>query len=259
GAGSMNFETMVDEIGKTREERDAALQESVRARAKAEEDRRRAAGRKRELEQAAEPSQREGELKKKLAKLRHDHGVLKKKFRIREEEIQDLREIQKDRDHFLTLPEEDVPSFRGRPLQPEEQELSQALGARAARGKPPFRVLVVGGGEPQFRHREKLEEFAQVVGFQSTWRMADYSSWHQNLDSLKTDMKSRFDALVILHWNRTTFTRVARDICNHAGQKPCITCNYQGFVNLRTTLRECLRQLQAAETPRRKGRKPRSA
>jgi len=247
------------EIGKTREERDEARREAGRARAGTEEERRMAAGWKRELEQAAEPTQREGELKKKLARLRHDHSLLKKKFLIREEEIEDLREIQKDNDHFLTLPEEDIPSFRGRPLQKEEQELAQALEARAADGRRPFRILVVGGGEPQFRHREKLEEFAQVIGFQNTWRLADYSSWHQKINLLKTDMQSRFDALVILHWNRTTFTRVARDICNQAGQKPCITCNYQGFVNLRTTLRECLRQLQAAETPRKKGRKPRTA
>ena len=75
--------------------------------------------------------------------------------------------------------------------------------------------------------------------------MAEYVSWHKEMDKLATDMRTRYDALVILHWNRTTFTRKAREVCNQAGQKPCITCYYEGFTSLRETLQECMRQLLA--------------
>jgi len=111
-----------------------------------------------------------------------------------------------------------------------------------------FKVLVIGGGEPQHRHLDKLEEYAEVMGFESDWRMAEYVSWHKEMNRLGTDMNTRFDALVILHWNRTTFTRKAREICNEAGHKPCITCYYEGFTSLRETLQECLRQLIAASS-----------
>jgi hypothetical protein len=73
--------------------------------------------------------------------------------------------------------------------------------------------------------------------------MAEYVSWNKEMKRLKQDMEKNYDALVILHWNRTTFTKNARAICNAKNQKPCITCHYEGFVNLRQTLQECLGQL----------------
>ena len=72
----------------------------------------------------------------------------------------------------------------------------------------------------------------------------------REMNRLATDMNTRYDALVILHWNRTTFTRKAREICNESGQKPCVTCHYEGFTSLRRTLQETLRQLLAAEEAR---------
>ena len=76
--------------------------------------------------------------------------------------------------------------------------------------------------------------------------MAEYQAWHRAMDGLRRDMQERYDALVILHWNRTTFTRKAREICDSGGAKPCLTCHYEGFTNLRESLQECLRELLAA-------------
>lgn len=199
---------------------------------------------KKRLAAAKDPGERERALKELSDRTQHDLSILHQKFGFLQEERDDLRACLEDYDRFFSLPAEEVPSFHNRPLLPEEIDLKQTL----ASGGRAFRVLVVGGGEPQHRHTGKLTEYAEAVGFAAEWRMAEYVSWHREIDKLAADMKTRFDALVILHYNRTTFTRHARGICDDAGHKPCITCRYEGFTSLRTSLRECLRQLAAARS-----------
>ncbi|MGB0952283.1 MAG: hypothetical protein ACPG31_03580 [Planctomycetota bacterium] len=194
---------------------------------------------KKRLAASTEASEREQLLVKEAEEARLDLHVAQQKVELLSFEREDLRAVLEDRDRFEEYREEVVPSFRNRPLLDKENALAARLESHGNR----FRVLVVGGGEPQYRHRDKFEEYAEVMGFQGTWRMAEYVSWHKEMDKLATDMNTRYDALVILHWNRTTFTRNARDVCNKAGQKPCITCYYEGFTSLRETLQECLRQL----------------
>lgn len=214
--------------------------ESVRAELRAESHR--ASELKKRLAAARDPGERERALQELSDRAQHELAVLQQKFGFLQEERDDLRACLEDYDRFHSLPEEEVPSFRKRPLLPEEIDLKQVLG-RSGRA---FRVLVVGGGEPQHRHTDKLAEYAEALGFVAEWRMAEYVSWHREIDKLRADMKSRFDALVILHYNRTTFTRHARAICDEAGHKPCLTCRYEGFTSLRASLRECLRQLAHA-------------
>ncbi len=215
------------------------------ARAEVRTERRRAADLKKRIAAAAEPGAREKALEEEAAAARREHSILAQKFRLVEEERDDLRACLEDHDRFQALAAEEIPSFRKRPLLAEEVDLARRI---AADGRT-FRILVVGGGEPQFRHRDKLAEYAEVLGFRAEWRMAEYVSWHREMDKLGADMKSRFDALVILHYNRTTFTRNARAICDEAGHKPCITCHYEGFTSLRAVLRECLRQLLERRGP----------
>lgn len=209
------------------------------ARAEARNEKRRAADLKKRLAEAAAPSSREQTLEEDAAQARRELSVITQKFKLVEEERDDLRACLEDYDRFQALVAEEIPSFRKRPLLAEEVDLAHRVAADGRR----FRILVVGGGEPQFRHRDKLAEYADLLGFSSEWRMAEYVSWHRELDKLGADMKTRFDALVILHYNRTTFTRHARSICDEAGHKPCITCHYEGFTSLRAVLREALRQL----------------
>lgn len=217
-------------------------EELDRARAELRSESQRASELKKRLAAAKDPGERERALQELADRAQHELAVLRQKFGFLEEERDDLRACLEDYDRFLALPAEEVPSFHNRPLLPEEVDLKRALEA----GQRGFRVLVVGGGEPQHRHKDKLAEYAEAMGFAAEWRMAEYVSWHREIDKLAADMKTRFDALVILHYNRTTFTRHARTICDDAGHKPCITCRYEGFTSLRTSLRECLRQLAAA-------------
>ncbi len=226
---------LASEHGRRRE----LAEELEAARAASREDRTRATDFKKRLAAARDPSERERALEDAAAQAQRELGVLTQKFRLVEEERDDLRACLEDYDRFHSLPAENVASFRNRPLLPEEV----ALGERIAAGGRAFRILVVGGGEPQYRHREKLAEYSEVLGFLADWRMAEYVSWHRELDKLRADMRDRFDALVILHYNRTTFTSHARGICDDAGHKPCMTCRYEGFTSLRASLRECLRQL----------------
>jgi len=202
----------------------------------------RASERKKQLRNAISSSDREDQLEAVLESLRRELNIEKQKRQMVAEESDDLRACLEDRDRFDAVEEEEVPSFRQRPLLDRECTLSEELTARRQAGQS-YRILVVGGGEPQFRHRDKLEEYAEVMGFQSSWRMAEYTSWHKEMDRLATDMNTRYDALIILHWNRTTFTRRARLVCDTAGHKPCITCYYEGFTSLRETMQLCLRQL----------------
>lgn len=212
-------------------------------RAQKQEALQRAAELKKRLESSNAASVRETELSEELEHLRHEVHILQQKFAILDEERDDLHAVLQDYDRFSNLREEEVPSFRDRPLQPEENALAERLLERKELRQQSFRVLVVGGGEPQHRHHSKLEEYAEAMHFASFWRMAEYTAWHKEIAALAADMEHRYDALVILHWNRTTFTRKAREICNRAGQKPCVTCHYEGFISLRQSLQKCLRQL----------------
>ncbi|HEX9793360.1 MAG TPA: hypothetical protein VGC54_05190, partial [Planctomycetota bacterium] len=242
----LELATANDELGRERRRREQLREELADARAQIEEERRRAAGLKKRLADATEASTRERVLEEEAEAARRSVHVMGEKLRILEEEREDLHGVLQDHDHFSKVEEKELPSFRDRPLLAEEHEQAAALAARAKSGRQPFRILVIGGGEPQMRHRGKFGEYAEVMGFRGEWRIAEYTSWHKEMAALSSDMESRFDALVILHWNRTTFTRKAREICNRAGQRPCLTCHYEGFTSLRQTLRECLRQLLAA-------------
>ncbi|NQU47535.1 MAG: hypothetical protein HQ519_02715 [Planctomycetes bacterium] len=209
----------------------------------ADQERMRATDFKRQLLATTDSSEREEILRIEADECRRVAGILEQKLRMVSEERDDLRGVLEDYDRFAHAPEEEVPSFRDRPLTSSEQELVQTIAQQQGLS---LRILVVGGGERQHKHQGKLTEYADVMGFHSHWRMAEYQSWHRELDTLARDMRERFDALIILHWNRTTFTRKAREICDQDGAKPCLTCYYEGFTNLRESLQECLKQLLAA-------------
>jgi hypothetical protein len=218
------------------------LEEALAA---AEQERMRATDFKRKLLETSDSSAREDILRHEAEECRHKSSILQQKLQMVEEERDDLRGVLEDHDRFSHAPDEDVPSFRDRPLTEPEQQLAAQLSAQSGLS---LRILVVGGGERQLKHRDKLTEYADVMGFHSHWRMAEYQSWHREINTLGRDMRERFDALIILHWNRTTFTRKAREICDKDGAKPCLTCYYEGFTNLRESLQECLRQLLAGHT-----------
>ncbi len=245
------MEGLKREVGRLEEKLAAARErnrqldeERERLRSELREEQHRASALKQRLAAASDPAERERALTEELEALRHDHGVLLQKFELLEAERDDLRACLEDMERFQELVEEEVPSFRDRPLLDKERALAERLAARDGR---PFRILVIGGAEPQLRHRDKFAEYAEVMGFEGEWRMAEYVSWQKGIEKLKRDMRERFDALVILHWNRTTFTKTARQICNDAGQKPCLTVHYEGFTDLRETLQEGLRQLLDTE------------
>jgi|FLOH01.1.fsa_nt_gi hypothetical protein len=231
-------------LGKEHQRKQELLEQVETARSERRDAQTRAAELKRQLVATSSAEERERLLIEESADARRLQHLAEQKIELLVYERDDLRACLEDLDHFDSLTEEEIPSFRNRPLLEKEVRLAQQLERSGA----PFRVLVVGGGEPQFRHQGKLDEYAEIMGFHSHWRMAEYVSWHKEMDRLGTDMNTRFDALVILHWNRTTFTRKAREICNQAGHKPCITCYYEGFTSLRETLQECLRQLLATRT-----------
>ncbi|MDP6963724.1 MAG: hypothetical protein QGF46_06110, partial [Planctomycetota bacterium] len=201
--------------------------------------RRRASELKKNLSSSTEASHREQQLQSLLDECHESLHLAQQKVEWLNHEREDLRSVLEDRDKFDSIQEDDVPNFHERPLLSIERDLKDQISAANSN----FNILIVGGGEPQIKHRPKLEGYSEAVGFSATWRQAEYVSWHKEIDKLRIDMSTTFDALVILHWNRTTFTRKAREACNDAGQKPCITCHYQGFTNLRETLQECLRQL----------------
>ncbi len=228
-----------EELGQAHRQQQELKQELAEAQAEKRKAEARATGWKKKHADSTQASAREEVLAAEAADAHQQQSIAEQKLQMLIWERDDLRACLHDRDRFDAIQEEEVPSFRNRPLLSKENELAKVLNQQPRR----FRILVVGGGEPQFRHRDKLQEYAEVMGFESEWRMAEYVSWHKEMDKLATDMNTRFDALVILHWNRTTFTGKAREVCNQAGQKPCITCYYEGFTSLRETLQECLRQL----------------
>ena len=202
---------------------------------------RRASELKKDLSSTSSSSDREQKLQQLLEESQQTQHLAEKKVEWLTFEREDLRGVLEDRDRFDNLPEEQVANFHERPLLAVENDLREQIENAQAT----FKVLVVGGGEPQLKHQPKLQEYADILGFQADWRPAEYVSWHKEIHKLRADMKGKYDALIILHWNRTTFTKNARMACNDAGQKPCITCHYQGFTNLRETMQECLRQLLA--------------
>ena len=228
-----------EEMGQERKRRTELKEQLIDAVAERRDANARAASWKKKLADSSLASDREKDLIEEAVDARQGQHLAEQKLDLLIWERDDLRDCLEDRDRFHALVEEEVPSFHNRPLLQKEQDLAVLMAETGL----PFRVLVVGGGEPQYRHRDKLEEYAEVMGFSSTWRMAEYVSWHKEMNKLATDMNTRYDALVILHWNRTTFTKKAREVCNQSGQKPCITCYYEGFTSLRETLQECLRQL----------------
>jgi len=231
-----------EELGLLRKDLRQAEENLERADAERRDAEHRASARKRQLQDATASSDREEQLELALESARRELNIEQQKRQMIAEESEDLRACLEDRDRFDAFAEEEVPSFRNRPLLDKEKELAQDLAEYAQSGAH-FRILVVGGGEPQLRHQDKLQEYAEVMGFESNWRMAEYTSWHKEMDRLGSDMNTRFDALVILHWNRTTFTRRARKVCDDAGHKPCLTCYYEGFTSLRETMQTCLKQL----------------
>lgn len=240
-----------EELGLLRKELRQAEDHSEQAEAARRDAEQRASTRKRQLQDVTSSSDREEQLALALETARRELHIEQQKRQWIAEESEDLRACLEDRDRFDAFAEEEVPSFRNRPLLDKEQGLANDLREYARSGAH-FRILVVGGGEPQLRHQDKLQEYAEVMGFESTWRMAEYTSWHKEMDRLGSDMNTRFDALVILHWNRTTFTRRARKLCDDAGHKPCITCYYEGFTSLRETIQTCLKQLLGrADNPKR--------
>jgi hypothetical protein len=242
-----------EKLGAERNRKQALQLRLEEAKLQAAHERQRATEFKQRLSALTAASEREKILEIEALECGHQLNIAEQKLNLLEEERDDLRGILEDKDRFDQLVEEQVLSFRRRPLTSREADLAADLGTRAGCDRAPFRILVVGGAEPQYRHRDKFLEYSQALGFSSLWRMAEYQSWHRELDTLGRDMRERFDALIILHWNRTTFTRKARALCDQDGNKPCLTCHYEGFTNLRETLQECLRQLLTAEA-RKEGR-----
>jgi len=246
-AARRDLATLQQQLGQERKEHAHAEQEAQTARSLAEQERKRASDWKQRLSSATEASERERALSEQQTQTERELHVQRQKFVMLQDERDDLRAVLADYDRFEESAAEQVPSFRDRPLTAPEQEIAAALAARKQAGAPAFHVLIVGGGPPQHRHQDKLREYADVLGFVTDWRMAEYQSWHRAMSGLQRDMQERYDALIILHWNRTTFTRRAREICDVGRAKPCLTCHYEGFTNLRESLQECLRQLLAGE------------
>ena len=240
GRAKQEITRLQEEVGTAHRRHQHAKENLDEAKSQAREEHQRAVDFKRKLSKSSSPAKREATLRAELEAVSKQLSLTSQKFEMIEIEREDLRAYLQDHDRFNTFVEEEVPSFRNRPLTAEEVELGELI-SKAKSATP--RILVVGGGEPQFRHLDKFKEYAEVLGFSGSWRMAEYESWHKEMTQLSKDMESNFDALVILHWNRTTFTRKAREICNIKGQKPCITCHYEGFVSLRQTLGTCIRQV----------------
>ncbi|MBC8327503.1 MAG: hypothetical protein H8E31_02040, partial [Planctomycetes bacterium] len=218
-----------DEVGRERKRRHGLREELTECSRRVAEAEARAAEAKRRLKETESPAERERLLMAEAKEANARLHVLEQKFAIISEERDDLRACLEDHDRFSKVVEEEVPSFRDRPLTQPESQLAALLAARTATGRSPCRILVVGGGEPQLRHQDKFEEYAEILGIHGRWRMAEYTSWHKEINLLSRDMERNFDALIVLHWNRTTFTRRARDICNQQGQKPCLTRHYAGL------------------------------
>jgi hypothetical protein len=204
----------------------AALQAEDQARREAD---RRAAEHKRQKEEALAPSEREVELRKALEEARRETQTLREKVEVLEEEVA-----------LTNQPDEEPATSRGG--EDEEVALAPRVHAfTAKRGRKPA-ILVIGGARKQYSHRAKFEALKERLGFEGDWEWADYEGWHRRMKSLRNDMDRRYDALVILHWNRTTFVENAREVADRAGRLQR-TVQYRGFLSLRKAILELLRYL----------------
>ncbi|MBT4559658.1 MAG: hypothetical protein HOM77_01030 [Planctomycetes bacterium] len=237
-----------EQLGREHKRRAELRDEMAQLRAEIHDKSTRAKSLKKKLTTASSSSTRETSLAEALENAQHQVSVLQKKFALTHEERDDLRGVLEDYDKFRELPKEVVASFRGRPLLAEEQRIQESLAARNGSGGNQLRILVVGGGEPQHRHKGKLMEYAHELGISTEWRMAEYQSWHKEISKLRDDMRNHFDGLIILHWNRTTFTRKCREICTQENRLD-FTCHYEGFSNLRESMVKLLELLIQKETP----------
>jgi len=187
---------------------------------------RRAAEHKRQKEGALTPSDRERDLKKALEDARRENQTLAEKIEVLEDQIA-----------LENQPEEEPAASRA--SEDEEVALAPKVRALAARlGRKPA-ILVIGGAKPQYRHKAKLEALQARVGFEGEWEWADYEGWHRRMERLRNDMERRYDALVILHWNRTTFVEKAKEAADRAGKLQRIV-RYNGFTALRHALLQLL-------------------
>ena len=237
-----------EQLGREHKRRAELREEIAQLQVELHDERTRANTLKKKISRANSSSDRESHLSEALESAQHRVAILQKKFDLTHEERDDLRSVLEDYDKFRDLPEEVITTFRGRPLLAEEQRVQETLAARKGSGGKQLRILVVGGGEPQHRHQDKLMEYADELGISTEWRMAEYQSWHKEMSKLQDDMRNHFDGLIILHWNRTTFTRKCREICSKENRLD-FTCHYEGFSNLRETMVKLLEQLVQKETP----------
>ncbi|HET6202465.1 MAG TPA: hypothetical protein VFI25_06650 [Planctomycetota bacterium] len=211
-------------------ERIRALEEEVRRESEARREAdRRAAEHKRVKEEALAPTERE-------AALRTDLEAARREIEVRTEKVEWLEEQL-----ALALQEEEEG-----PAKPGETVEEDALAARAAafasrRGRRPS-ILVIGGARKQYSHKPKFDALKSRVAIEGEWEWADYDSWHRRMQRLRHDMERRHDGLVILHWNRTTFTEKAREAAERADRLHR-TVQYRGFLSLRRGLLDLLRQI----------------
>ena len=104
------------ELGNERRRRLAEESERSQVHAEAEAERLRATELKQQLARSSSASEREDQLDSELKELRHSVHVLGQKVAWLEEERDDLRGVLADHDRFDSLAEDEVPSFRDRPL-----------------------------------------------------------------------------------------------------------------------------------------------
>ena len=218
-------------------ERIRALEEDVRREADARREAdRRAAEHKRVKEEALAPSEREAALRTDLDAARRQGEVLGEKLEWLEEQLA-----------LAQQEEEEAPS---KPAETAEEEaLASRVAAFAARrGRRPS-VLVIGGARKQYSHKPKFDALKARVGIEGEWEWADYDGWHRRMQRLRHEMDRRHDGLVILHWNRTTFTEKAREAAERADRLHR-TVQYRGFLSLRRGLLDLLKQILDREEAR---------
>ncbi|MGH7150216.1 MAG: hypothetical protein ACREIU_05945, partial [Planctomycetota bacterium] len=218
-------------------ERIRALEEEVRrgSDARREADRR-AAEHKRVKEEALAPSERETALRGELDAARRQGELLGEKLEWLEEQ--------------LALAQQEEEEAPAKPAETAEEETlaGRAAAFAARRGRRPS-ILVIGGARKQYSHKPKFDALKARVGIEGEWEWADYDGWHRRMQRLRHEMDRRHDGLVILHWNRTTFTEKARETAERADRLHR-TVQYRGFLSLRRGLLDLLKQILDREEAR---------